>query len=352
VDSAGDVVVAYTRKGELPSTRQLFEHVLVRIAARGGAIGGPVNIGGSSLAVSPALAVASNGAAALTFDERRTGGGWQAMLSMRRPGGRFGAPTAIPGVHPGQGTASIAVDGGGHVAIAWGLDGKLVATSGTAGSLAAPQAFATPGRIPAASTAAGDGRVVVAWLQPGASQKVDFCDAALGEPGQPLAAPVNVSDGCGDPPGTPAVVITSDGYAVLAAGIAAGTSAQQPSGQGGVPAYSTQLETFVAPPSGVFASGQTVFKGSDLVDLALAAGTHGDALVASTDVAIHARKSSDFDIVHAAVSTSQGVFGPASVISHQPPALGVEAAGVGPAGQLDVAWSSGSGFYVATGDRG
>jgi hypothetical protein len=74
--------------------------------------------------------------------------------------------------------------------------------------------------------------------------------------------------------------------------------------------------------------------------------------VASTDVAINAPQSSDLDIVHAAVSTSQGTFSPAKAISHQPPALGVEAAGLGPAGQLDVAWSSGSGFYVATGSGG
>jgi hypothetical protein len=330
------VIAVYARKGvEVGATRS-YQHIDVRISEHGRPFGPLVSIAANATVIAPKLVVAANGDAVLSFDEK-VSGGWQVTVATRLAGHRFTVARPVAGARTGaRTTPAVAVDSAGEVAVAWAQGGSVLAATGTVdGGLAPAQTISGTPASPV--VAVGDGRAVVGWTGPeeGGEDMPVTCAAALAPLGRAFSSPTTLSSSCGELAGPPAFTITSDGYAIAAFGLINGTPTD------------SIVQTVVAPPNGGFGPPQTEFTGYDVLGLQLAAGQHGDALLALLNEAKVQIGDPASASVDAAVSTSQGVFGPIRMLTSGSYA-DLEAIGIGPHGELDVAWSAFAGSFIAT----
>jgi hypothetical protein len=130
--------------------------------------------GTSSGSDNGSLAVAPNGTALAAWTVTDAGGHSSLHASLRRPGGVFGAPFAVPGSEGALDPPAAAVDNAGLGAIAWwDKTGVRAAAVLHGNQLSPPRPLAAAGHAPSAATD-GAGHAVVAWETDKAVQMATF----------------------------------------------------------------------------------------------------------------------------------------------------------------------------------
>lgn len=194
VDAAGNATAVWEASGRVKGA----------VRPAGGTFAA-VDVAPDAITVTPALAVAPDGAAVLGWNRIVGTNQVQVQAALRAPGGGFGAPVDLSAISSAAGPVSVAINAKGDVAVGWetfpgGFASILPQASArlAGGTFSAPVDLTDDYGAATKVSITADGTAIAGWY--GFNEEEDVLpEVAMKPPGEPFAGPVALDSSGADP---------------------------------------------------------------------------------------------------------------------------------------------------------